>query len=132
VDGQLLPVGPADAEAPADWDRPLAGKVAVVTGAARGIGAAIAKTLARDGATVVCVDVPAAGEGLARTANAVGGTALQLDVTSEDAGHRILEHARTRHGGLDIVVHNAGILRDKLLANMSPDKWDAVIAVNLE
>ncbi|GAB3099961.1 3-oxoacyl-ACP reductase [Isoptericola nanjingensis] len=132
VDGQLLPVGPADAAAPADWDRPLAGKVAVVTGAARGIGAAIAKTLARDGATVVCVDVPAAGEGLARTANAVGGTALQLDVTSDDAGRRILEHARTRHGGLDVVVHNAGILRDKLLANMKPAQWDAVIAVNLE
>ncbi|MFD6179207.1 MULTISPECIES: 3-oxoacyl-ACP reductase [unclassified Isoptericola] len=132
VDGQLLPVGPADADAPADWDRPLAGKVAVVTGAARGIGAAIAKTLARDGATVVCVDVPAAGEGLARTANAVGGTALQLDVTSDDAGRRILEHARTRHGGLDVVVHNAGILRDKLLANMKPAQWDAVIAVNLE
>lgn len=132
VDGQLLPVGPADAAAPADWDRPLAGKVAVVTGAARGIGAAIARTLARDGATVVCVDVPAAGEGLARTANAVGGTALQLDVTSDDAGRRILEHARTRHGGLDVVVHNAGILRDKLLANMKPAQWDAVIAVNLE
>ncbi|MCK9796152.1 3-oxoacyl-ACP reductase [Isoptericola sp. 4D.3] len=132
VDGQLLPVGPADADLPADWDRPLAGQVAVVTGAARGIGAAIAKTLARDGATVVCVDVPAAGEGLARTANAVGGTALQLDVTSDDAGRRILEHARTRHGGLDVVVHNAGILRDKLLANMKPAQWDAVIAVNLE
>jgi len=132
VDGQLLPVGPADAEAPSDWDRPLAGKVAVVTGAARGIGAAIAKTLARDGATVVCVDVPAAGEGLARTANTVGGTALQLDVTADDAGRRILEHARSRHGGLDVVVHNAGILRDKLLANMKPAQWDSVIAVNLE
>ncbi|MFI2105109.1 3-oxoacyl-ACP reductase [Isoptericola sp. NPDC019693] len=132
VDGQLLPVGPADAVLPEDWDRPLAGKVAVVTGAARGIGAAIARTLARDGATVVCVDVPAAGEGLARTANAVGGTALQLDVTADDAGRRILEHARSRHGGLDIVVHNAGILRDKLLANMKPAQWDAVIAVNLE
>ena len=131
VDGQLLPVGPSTAELPADWDRPLAGRVAVVTGAARGIGAAIARTLARDGAQVVCVDVPAAGEGLARTANAVGGTALQLDVTAEDAGTRILEHARTRHGRLDIVVHNAGILRDKLLANMKPAQWDSVIAVNL-
>jgi 3-oxoacyl-[acyl-carrier protein] reductase len=131
VDGQLLPVGPSDADLPDDWDRPLAGKVAVVTGAARGIGAAIAKTLARDGATVVCVDVPAAGEGLARTANAVRGTALQLDVTAPDAGTRILEHARARHGRLDIVIHNAGILRDKLLANMKPGQWDSVIAVNL-
>jgi 3-oxoacyl-[acyl-carrier protein] reductase len=135
VDGQLLPVGPSDASSP-DVDRvterPLEGKVAVVTGAARGIGAAIARTLARDGASVVCVDVPAAGEGLARTANAVGGTALQLDVTAEDAGARILEHARSRHGRLDVVVHNAGILRDKLLANMKPEQWEAVIAVNLE
>ncbi len=134
VDGQLLPVGPADAgadESGTATDRPLAGKVAVVTGAARGIGVDIAKTLARDGATVVCVDVPAAGEGLTRTANAVGGTALQLDVTADDAGTRILEHARSRHGGVDIVVHNAGILRDKLLANMKPQQWDAVIAVNL-
>ncbi|MGF0115351.1 3-oxoacyl-ACP reductase [Promicromonospora sp. Marseille-Q5078] len=132
VDGQLLPVGPADTDLPADWDRPLAGQVAVVTGAARGIGAAIARTLARDGATVVCVDVPAAGEGLARTANAVGGTALQLDVTAEDAGRRILEHARSRHGRLDVLVHNAGILRDKLLANMKPAQWDPVVAVNVE
>ncbi|WP_407319341.1 3-oxoacyl-ACP reductase [Isoptericola halotolerans] len=133
VDGQLLRVGPGGSADAADLttDRPLAGKVAVVTGAARGIGAAIATTLARDGATVVCVDVPAAGEGLSRTANAVGGTALQLDVTAEDAGTRILAHARERHGGLDVVVHNAGILRDKLLANMRPAQWESVVAVNL-
>jgi 3-oxoacyl-[acyl-carrier protein] reductase len=112
-------------------DRPLEGKVAVVTGAARGIGAEVARTLARDGAKVVVVDVPAAGEALAQVANEVRGTALQLDVTADDAGARILEHARSRHGGLDVLVHNAGILRDKLLANMSADKWDAVIAVNL-
>jgi 3-oxoacyl-[acyl-carrier protein] reductase len=134
VDGQLLPVGPSSAGdgAALTAERPLEGRVAVVTGAARGIGAAIARTLARDGASVVCVDVPAAGEGLARTANAVAGTALQLDVTAEDAGARILEHARSRHGRLDVVVHNAGILRDKLLANMRPEQWEAVIAVNLE
>ncbi|PZR53519.1 3-oxoacyl-ACP reductase [Xylanimonas oleitrophica] len=131
VDGQMLPVGPADVAGEPDWERPLAGKVAVVTGAARGIGAAIAKTLARDGATVVCVDVPAAGDGLARTANQVRGTALQLDVTAADAGTRIIEHARQRHGRLDIVVHNAGITRDKLLANMDAARWDSVVAVNV-
>jgi len=130
VDGQLLRVGASDAD-PVDVDRPLAGKVAVVTGAARGIGAQVARTLARDGAKVVVVDVPAAGEALAAVANEIRGTALQLDVTADDAGARILEHARARHGGLDVLVHNAGILRDKLLANMSPDKWDAVVAVNL-
>src|SRR5699024_10459665 len=117
--------------APADLDKPLAGRVAVVTGAARGIGAAIAKTLARDGARLVLVDVPQAGEHLAKVANETRGTALQLDITAEDAGQRILEHAQARHGRLDIVVHNAGITRDKLLANMSEDKWDSVIAVNI-
>ena len=134
VAGQLLEVGPAavGASEASNWDKPLAGKVAVVTGAARGIGAAIAKTLARDGATVVCVDVPAASESLAKTANEVHGTTLQLDVTADDAGQRILKHARKRHGGLDIIVHNAGITRDKLFANMRPDKWDPVLAVNIE
>jgi 3-oxoacyl-[acyl-carrier protein] reductase len=114
-----------------DWDHPLTGKVAVVTGAARGIGATVAATLARDGATVVCVDVPGAGDALARTANSVGGTALQLDITVADAGARILEHCE-RHGGVDVVVHNAGITRDKLLANQDTDRWNSVIAVNLE
>ncbi len=115
----------------ADPARPLAGKVAVVTGSARGIGADIARVLARDGATLVCVDVPPAGSALAAVANAVGGTALQADVTASDAGHRILDHARTRHGGLDVVVHNAGITRDKLLANTDADRWHAVLDVNL-
>lgn len=131
VDGQLLEVDSEAGELPADWERPLAGRVAVVTGAARGIGAAIADVLARDGATVVAVDVPAAGEQLAATANRVRGTALQLDVTAPDAGERILAHARARHGRLDVVVHNAGITRDKLLANMTPDRWESVLAVNV-
>lgn len=131
VDGQFLTVGNGNGQPPVDPDRPLAGKVAVVTGAARGIGAAIARTLARDGAKVVAVDVPAAGESLARVANEVRGTALQLDITQPDAGQRILAHTVARHGRLDIVVHNAGITRDKLLANMDAGKWDSVIAVNI-
>ncbi|KQY46967.1 3-oxoacyl-ACP reductase [Cellulomonas sp. Root137] len=131
VDGQLLTVDSAAGSQPDDWDTPLAGRVAVVTGAARGIGASIADTLARDGATVIAVDVPAAGEQLVDVANRVRGTALQLDVTADDAGARILEHALQRHGRLDIVVHNAGITRDKLLANMTPEKWDSVLAVNI-
>ncbi|SDO91056.1 3-oxoacyl-[acyl-carrier protein] reductase [Pedococcus dokdonensis] len=131
VDGQVVRVGAGAPSEPADWAKPLAGKVAVVTGAARGIGASIADVLARDGATVVCVDIPAAGDSLARTANRVGGTALQLDVTAPDAGRQILDHASARHGGLDIVVHNAGITRDKLLANMDEARWASVIDVNL-
>ncbi|GMA30175.1 3-oxoacyl-ACP reductase [Litorihabitans aurantiacus] len=132
VDGQLLPVTAA-AQAPADWTRPLTGTVAVVTGAARGIGAETVRVLARDGAHVLGVDVPAAGESLAAVMNEVGGVALQLDITAPDAGARILERVARGpfQGRLDVLVHNAGILRDKLLANMKPEQWESVIAVNL-
>ncbi|MCU1510578.1 MAG: 3-oxoacyl-ACP reductase [Arthrobacter sp.] len=131
VDGQFLTVTSDAGQQPDDVEKPLAGKVAVVTGAARGIGASIARTLRRDGATVVVVDIPAAGDQLATVANEVHGTALQLDISREDAGQRIIEHAVQRHGRLDIVVHNAGITRDKLLANMDPGRWNSVIAVNI-
>jgi 3-oxoacyl-[acyl-carrier protein] reductase len=131
VDGQFLTVSSDAGQLPDAVDTPLAGKVAVVTGAARGIGAAIARTLRRDGATVVVVDIPAAGDHLAAVANAVHGTALQLDISREDAGQRIIDHAVQRHGRLDIVVHNAGITRDKLLVNMDHDRWNSVIAVNI-
>ncbi|WNG93138.1 3-oxoacyl-ACP reductase [Mycobacterium sp. ITM-2016-00318] len=132
VDGQVFRVGPADASPPADWDKPLDGKVAVVTGAARGIGATIAEVFARDGAKVVCVDVEGAHEPLGITATKVGGTALTLDVTAADAVDRITEHIREHHGGrLDILVNNAGITRDKLMANMDESRWDSVLAVNL-
>lgn len=131
VDGQFLRVGGPGADNPS-WERPLEGKVAVVTGAARGIGVEIARTLARDGARVVGVDVPASGDSLATVMNEVRGTALQLDVTAPDAAERIARHAQERHGGLDIVVHNAGILRDKLLANMKPEQWTDLLAVNIE
>ncbi|MGP7813535.1 3-oxoacyl-ACP reductase [Glutamicibacter soli] len=131
VDGQFLTVRSTDGELPADFRKPLAGKVAVVTGAARGIGASIARTLARDGAQLVVVDMPAAGEALAAVANQIGATTLQLDVTAKDAAQQIMDHAIGRHGSLDIVVHNAGITRDKLLANMDAARWDSVIAVNI-
>jgi 3-oxoacyl-[acyl-carrier protein] reductase len=132
VDGQVYRVGPDDAAPPADWDKPLTGKVAVVTGAARGIGATIAEVFARDGAAVVAVDVEGAAEDLSKVAEKVGGTALTIDVTAPDAVDKIAEHVRDHHGGrLDILVNNAGITRDKLLANMDEGRWDAVIAVNL-
>jgi 3-oxoacyl-[acyl-carrier protein] reductase len=131
VSGQVVRVGGGAAQAPADWDRPLDGQVAVVTGAARGIGASIAEVLARDGAEVVCVDVPMQGQALAATANRIGGSALQLDITSADAPDTLSTHLRERHGGAHVVVHNAGITRDKTLARMSEDQWDSVLAVNL-
>jgi 3-oxoacyl-[acyl-carrier protein] reductase len=132
VDGQPLRLGAGVAPAPKDWDQPLAGKTALVTGAARGIGAAIAGVLARDGAHVIVADLTQAGEALAKVANRVGGTSLHLDVASTEAPQRLLDHLAAHTNGLDILIHNAGITRDKLLANMKPDQWDSVIAVNLE
>ncbi|SDN57294.1 3-oxoacyl-ACP reductase [Geodermatophilus sp. DSM 45219] len=132
VDGQVVTLTAADVPEDQDELRPLAGKVAVVTGAARGIGAAIARVMARDGAHVVAVDVPPAGQSLAEVANEVGGTAFQLDVTAPDAAERLTAHLRERHGGADVVVHNAGITRDKLLVNMDAARWNPVLAVNLQ
>jgi 3-oxoacyl-[acyl-carrier protein] reductase len=131
VDGQVIRLDSAVATAPGDWAEPLDGKIALVTGAARGIGAAIAQTLARDGATVICADLPAAGEALARVANQIGGTTLQVDISCADAPARIADHLRDRFGGVDIVVHNAGITRDRLLANMKPEVWESVVDINL-
>jgi 3-oxoacyl-[acyl-carrier protein] reductase len=136
VDAQVFYVGAADSTPPADWDKPLAGKVGIVTGAARGIGATIAEVFARDGAKVVAIDVEQAAEALEETAAKVGGTALALDVTAADAVDKIIQHLREHYsdhnrGRADILVNNAGITRDKLLANMDDARWDAVIAVNL-
>ena len=131
VSGQVVRIGAGKVVTPADWDRPLDGKVAVVTGASRGIGEAIAEVLARDGADVVCADVAAQGEALTEVANGIGGSALQLDVTDRDAPRVLVEHMRERHDGVDVVVHNAGITRDKTLGRMAEDQWDSVVAVNL-
>ncbi|MEU8564313.1 3-oxoacyl-ACP reductase [Streptomyces cyaneofuscatus] len=108
---------------------PLTGRTALVTGAARGIGAAVASVLARDGARVIALDVPGAREELERTADRLGATALPLDITAPDAADRI---AAAAPDGLGILVHNAGITRDRRLANMPADRWASVIEVNLD
>jgi 3-oxoacyl-[acyl-carrier protein] reductase len=131
VSGQVVRVGPSTVSAPADWQRPLAGGTALVTGAARGIGAAIARVLARDGADVVCLDLPIAGAALSTVANDVAGSALQLDLTAPDAPGRLAEYLSQRHGHVDVVVHNAGITRDKTLGRMTVEQWNAVLDVNL-
>ena len=111
-----------------DWTRPLAGRKALVTGAARGIGASIAETLARDGAEVILLDVPQAKADLEALAARLGARTVTLDICAEDAARQLIEQLPD---GLDILVHNAGITRDKTLANMTPEYWDAVLAVNL-
>ena len=131
VSAQVIRIGAGDSSPPADWEKPLDGKVALVTGASRGIGEAIAEVLARDGAHVVALDVPAQGEALTEVANRIEGSTLQLDITDSDAPRTLADHLRDRHGGVDIVIHNAGVTRDKTLGRMSEDQWDLVLDINL-
>jgi 3-oxoacyl-[acyl-carrier protein] reductase len=134
VSGQVVRIGAHGSREPAepvDWERPLAGKVALVTGASRGIGEQIARVLHRDGATVVGVDVPQAASDLQSVMADIDGDHLSLDITAKDAPQRLAHHLREHHGGVDVVVHNAGITRDKKLANMGEDRWSSVIGVNL-
>lgn len=131
VDGQSWRVRPAGGVSEALDVRPLQGRTVVVTGAARGIGAAIARTLARDGATIVAVDIPGAGESLAAVANEVGGAAVQLDITAADAGATIAAHVARRGSKIFGIVHCAGITRDKMLVNTDAGRWAAVLEVNL-
>ena len=131
VTGQFLEVTTAAGTLTEDTAQPLAGRIALVTGAARGIGAAIARTLAADGAHLVVLDVPAAGTELSRLANELRAVPIQLDVTSDGAGERLVQFLREHSLTLDVLVLNAGITRDKLFANMTPDRWDPVIGVNI-
>jgi 3-oxoacyl-[acyl-carrier protein] reductase len=132
VSGQVVRIGSSKLEVGAlDWERPLSGKVALVTGAARGIGAAIAEVLARDGAHVVGLDLPATGAELEAVTGPIGGSSLTLDITEEDAPAEIATHLVEHHGGVDVVVHNAGVTRDKTLGGMSDQLWDLVLAINL-
>lgn len=110
--------------------RPLAGKRALVTGAARGIGEAIARRLQREGAQVVLVDRPQERPALEALAGTLSGIAEAHDLSDANAAARLAERIG-REGGLDLLIHNAGITRDRTLARMSADQWDAVLGVNL-
>ncbi len=111
--------------------RPLEGKIALVTGAAQGIGNQTARALAREGARVVCVDLPSQDGPVGLLAKEIGGTPLLCDIADPDTPGKVAGTVKEQFGGIDIVVHNAGITRDKTLGNMTPDKWDAVLTVNL-
>ncbi|MGW7352212.1 3-oxoacyl-ACP reductase [Streptomyces sp. NPDC054784] len=139
VSGQVITLDPAlpttgtgatgtDPHVPADPAHPLAGRTALVTGAARGIGATVARTLARDGAHVVLLDVPRSEPELSALAASLGGRALPLDITAPDAGDAIVAALPC---DLDVLVHNAGITRDRRLVNMPADRWRPVLDVNL-
>ncbi|WP_300677037.1 3-oxoacyl-ACP reductase [Nocardioides sp.] len=138
VSGQVVRIGAhgepqaADITSLEDLTKPLAGKVAFVTGASRGIGEEIARVLHRDGATIVGLDVPQAADSLVKVMNELDGDWLTLDITGEDAPQRIAQHLIDQHGGVDIVVHNAGVTLDKKLANQTPERFGTVLRINLE
>lgn len=110
---------------------PLIGMNVVVTGAARGIGEAIARKMAAYGAKVICLDVPQAEKDLQNVAQSVNGLAFPADITATDTPEKLASFIAQHVGKLDALVHNAGITRDKLLANMRDDQWNLVMDINL-
>ena len=129
VSGQVVTVGePVAPAGEIDWERPLDGKVALVTGASRGIGEAIATTLHRDGAKLVLLDVPALSEDLLDVADRLEAEAIEVDITDEDAPQRIADELS---GGVDVVIHNAGVTRDRTIAKMPEERWTSLMEINL-
>jgi len=106
----------------------LAGKVALITGGARGQGAAEGRLFTDEGATVVLADViDADGE---QTAKEIGGQYLHLDVASEEEWDTVVADVIATHGRLDVVINNAGIFRSARLVQETLEQWDTVIAIN--
>jgi 3-oxoacyl-[acyl-carrier protein] reductase len=129
VSGQVVRVGKGVATIPKiDWTQPLEGKVALVTGASRGIGAAIASTLARDGAEVVGLDIPQMSADLKAVTEVIGGRSIEVDITADEAPGKI---AAELSDGVDVVVHNAGVTKDRTIAKMPEERWAQLMEINL-
>ncbi|HRH56520.1 MAG TPA: 3-oxoacyl-ACP reductase [Chitinophagales bacterium] len=110
----------------------LQGKIAIVTGGARGIGASTAKVLHREGAKVIIVDVPFAKDDAENLAQELNGDVILEDITDAKATADIQQYILNNYKGLDILVNNAGITRDKTIAKMNIDQWRGVLNVNLK
>lgn len=132
VSGQAAKLSPSDhTVVPENWERPLTGKSALVTGAAQGIGAAIAKVLARQGAKVIGLDIPPAKESLDKLMQELGGESILCDITQADAATTISNAFSELDLSLDVVVHNAGVTRDKTIAKMPDAWWKLTLDINL-
>lgn len=131
VSGQPLRVSRAAGERAELFVRPLEKKVALVTGAAQGIGAATARALAAEGAHVLVLDRPQEDAAAAKLAKEIAGTPVLADLSELDAALAAVEAAVRAQGGVDVVVHNAGVTRDRTLARMKREHWDAVLGINL-
>ncbi len=116
---------------PASWETPLEGQTVLVTGAARGIGEAIANIMARQGATVVGLDIPPAKEDLEAVMKRIDGHAILADITQNDAANIIIDSLSNLGLSLDVLVHNAGITRDKTIAKMPDTWWTQTLDINL-
>lgn len=112
--------------------RSLDSKNILITGAARGIGEKTAELIAQEGAKVILVDHPMAGEDLGKVAERLNGYPILADLMNPDSYQQIANQIKNKFGKLDGVVHNAGITRDKTIANMKEEHWDQVLQVNLK
>ncbi len=130
VSAQVIRIGPPVTKKTPDlnWERPLDGRTVLVTGASRGIGEAIATTLHRDGAKLILLDVPALSDDLHKVAKRLEAGMIELDITEHDAPARIADELTD---GVDVVVHNAGVTRDRTIAKMPAERWSDLMEVNL-
>ncbi len=128
VSGQVIEIGQGVQAPQLDWEQPLAGRTALVTGASRGIGEAISTTLARDGAHVVGLDVPAMTQELGKLMSRLGGEAIELDITAPEAPAVLAERFAD---GLDVLVHNAGVTRDRTIGKMGAEGWSELFEINI-
>jgi 3-oxoacyl-[acyl-carrier protein] reductase len=114
-----------------NWDQPLSNKIALVTGAAQGIGAVTSKLLSKEGAKVICLDRPSEKNKLLQLEKEINGDHFCIDITEDQASQKIFNFIQSKYKSIDIIVHNAGITKDKTLSKMNSETWSSVININL-